>query len=205
MPLLAPHIFFGLDLGRRQDPSAISILERSHESTGRLDPTSFEIELRLRFVLRHVETFPLGTHYFEIVRRIRNLVQGAGPLKTLVVDASGVGAPIVEAFRAVRLGANLIPITITGSGHPHPDPHGGYLVPRRDLISNLRILMERGLLKIPPAIHGKDALIKELIHLKDNQGQHHDDLAISLTLAAWQSTRGINHLMEDLHVPDTRR
>ncbi|MDQ2946374.1 MAG: hypothetical protein M3Y27_10605, partial [Acidobacteriota bacterium] len=47
-----------------------------------------------------------------------------------------------------------------------------------------------------PAIHGKDALINELIHLKDNQGSHHDDLAISLTLAAWQSTRGINHLME---------
>lgn len=196
MPLLAPHIFFGLDLGRRQDPSAISILERLHDKTGRLDRTSFEEEHQLRFVLRHVETFPLGTHYFEIVRRIRNLVHGAGPLKTLVVDASGVGAPIVEAFRAVRLGASLIPITITGSGHPHADPHGGYLVPRRDLISNLRIMMERGLLKIPPSIHAKDALIKELIHLKDHQVNHHDDLAISLTLAAWQSTRGINHLMD---------
>ena len=164
--------------------------------TGRRNPTTFDLELRLRFVLRHVESFPLGTHYFDIVRRIRNLVHGAGPLKTLVVDASGVGAPIVEAFRAVRLQASLIPITITGSGHPHPDPHGGYLVPRRDLISNLRILMERGLLRIPPAIHGKEALIGELINLKDHQGSHHDDLAISLTLAAWQSTRGINHLME---------
>ena len=195
MPLLAPHIFFGLDLGRRQDPSALAILERRHDYTGSRDPVTFELERRLRFVLRHVETFPLGTHYFEIVRRIRSLIQGDGPSKTLVVDASGVGAPIVEAFRAARLGASLIPITITGSGHPHPDPHGGYLVPRRDLISNLRIMMERGLLKIPPAIHAKEALIEELIHLKDDQGNHHDDLALSLTLAAWQSTRGINHLM----------
>ena len=70
-----------------------------------------------------------------------------------------------------------------------------HLVPRRDLISNLRILMERGLLKIPPTIHAKEALIKELIHLKDNQGTHHDDLAISLTLAAWQSTQGIRDLI----------
>ena len=191
MPPLALHTFFGLDLGRRQDPSAISILERRHDTTGRRDPITFEPELRLRFVLRHVETFPLGTHYFEIVRRIRNLVHESSPFKTLVVDASGVGAPIVEAFRAARLGASLVPITITGTGHPHLDPHGGYLVPRRDLISNLRILMERGLLKIPPTIHAKEKLIKELINLKDHQGPHHDDLAISLTLAAWQSTQGI--------------
>ncbi len=195
MPRLDLHTFFGLDLGRRQDPSALAILERRHDYTGRRDPVTFALELKLRFVLRHVESFPLGTDYFEIVRRIRKLIQIADPLKTLVIDASGVGAPIVEAFRATRLNANLIPITITGSGQPHPDPHGGYLVPRSVLISNLRILMERGLLKIPPGIHAKQALVNELIHLKDHQGSDHDDLAISLTLAAWQSTRGINHLM----------
>ena len=195
MPPLSLHTFFGLDLGRRQDPSALSILERRHDHTGRRDPVTFEPELQLRFVLRHVETFPLGTHYFDIVRRICDLVNAAAPLKTLVVDASGVGAPIVEAFRAARIDASLVPITITGTGHPHLDPHGGYLVPRRDLISNLRILMERGLLKIPPTIHAKEALIKELIHFQDRQGSHHDDLAISLTLAAWQSTRGIRDLL----------
>ena len=30
----------------------------------------------------------------------------------------------------------------------------------------------------------------------DGFHEHHDDLAISLTLAAWQSTRGINQLMD---------
>src|SRR5947209_3227133 len=128
MPLLDAHTFFGLDLGRRQDPSALAILERCHDYTSVRDPVSFELVPRLRFILRHVETFPLGTHYFDIVRRIRALLQGPAPLKTLVVDASGVGAPIVEAFRSSRLGANLIPVTITASGHPHPDPAGGYLV-----------------------------------------------------------------------------
>lgn len=57
--------------------------------------------------------------------------------------------------------------------------------------------MERGLLKIPPAVHAKDALIKELINLKDHQGNHHDDLAIAVTLAAWQATRGVTRLIED--------
>lgn len=197
VPRLDPHLFFGLDLGRRQDPSALAILERRHDFTGRRDPFTFELELKLSFVLRHVEAFPLGTHYFEIVRRVRNLIQSSDSSKTLVVDASGVGAPIVEAFRATRLGASLMPITITGTGHPHPDPHGGYLVPRRDLISNLRIVMEQGLFKIPPAIHGKHALIEELINLKDHQGNRHDDLAISVTLATWQSTRGLSRLIAD--------
>ena len=201
MPRLDLHTFFGLDLGRRQDPSALAILERRHDYTGRRDPVTYELELKLRFVLRHVETFPLGLPYFEIVNRIRKLLQIADPLKTLVVDASGVGAPIVEAFRAARLGAGLIPITITGSGQPHPDPHGGYLVPRRDLISNLRMMMERGLFRIPPGIHQKDALVKELIHFKDHQGSHHDDLAISVTLAAWQATRGIAPLLQSQRPP----
>ena len=218
MPRLDPHIFFGLDLGRRRDPAAIAILERSHTPTGRRDPATYEPELCLRFVLRHVEAFPLGAPYFEIVRRVRALIHenhaaasgnpipahwplslghAFNPRKTLVVDASGVGAPIVEAFQAAKLKATLIPITITASGHPHPDPHGGYLVPRRDLISNLRILMERGLLKIPAGIHSKEALTKELINLKDHQGAHHDDLAIGLTLAAWESTRRIRSLIEE--------
>lgn len=202
MPPLHPHIFFGLDIGRRQDPAAIAILERCHDVTGvRRDPVTFEPGPGLRFILRHVEAFPLGTHYFELVRRVRKLIAESGQFahasKTLVVDASGVGAPIVEAFWAAHLGCSLIPITITATGHPHPDPHGGYLVPRRDLISNLRILMERGLLKIPRAIHAKEALIEELIHLKDHQGSHHDDLAISVTLAAWQATRGVASRIEE--------
>ena len=137
MPRLDLHTFFGLDLGRRQDPSALAILERRHDYTGRRDPVTYELELKLRFVLRHVETFPLGMHYFEIVNRIRKLLQIGDPLKTLVVDASGVGAPIVEAFRASPLGASLIPITITGSGHPHPDPHGGSIVPRGAISSRI--------------------------------------------------------------------
>jgi hypothetical protein len=196
MPPLNPHLFFGLDLGRRQDPSALAILERRHDSTGCLDRVSAEFEVKLRFILRHVEAFRLGTHYFEIIRRVRKLIRDTHAHATLVVDASGVGAPIVEALQAARLDATLIPITITATGRPHADPHGGYLVPRRDLISNLRILMERGLFKIPPALHAKEALMKELINLKDHQGNHHDDLAISVTLAAWQSTRGLSTLID---------
>ena len=63
MPRLDVHTFFGLDLGRRQDPSALAILERRHDYTGRRDPVTFELELKLRFVLRHVEAFPLAGVY----------------------------------------------------------------------------------------------------------------------------------------------
>jgi hypothetical protein len=55
----------------------MAALERCHEYTGYRDPVSYELERRCRFVLPHAEMFPLGTLYFEIVRRIRNLLQSA--------------------------------------------------------------------------------------------------------------------------------
>lgn len=199
-----PHLFFGLDLGRRHDPSALVLLERLPLLTGRTDPVTFLPESRLLFRLRLAHRFPLGLPYLELLRRLPRLLappraapwpvlpgHPANPCKTLAVDASGVGAPLVELIRRLPLDAAILPITITAGNHPAPDPHGGYLVPRRDLLSRLRILFESGLLRIPRSLPLRRDILEELARLSDAPSSKHDDLALALALAAWPAARSI--------------
>jgi hypothetical protein len=202
---LEPHLFYGLDLGCRQDPSALAVVERLHLPTGEVNHVTYEREFRLAFVLRHIGVFRLGTPYTQVVRRVERLLkqprtlQGyelqpghlLRPDQTLVVDATGVGSPVVESLRAADLPGRLHPVTITGAGHPHGDPFGGELVPRLDLLSNLRMLMERELLRVPAGVRGRDALFEELLRATDPAGGAHDDRVIAVALAVWQSTRGL--------------
>ena len=212
---LDPHIYFGLDLGQRQDPAALAILQRLHRNTGVIDPVSLEYTWEMVFQLRHVERFRLGTPYIHIVDKLYHLIRDVGlgthplfipagwplqpghvnnPLRTLVVDASGVGAPVVELLRRDITDCTIVPITITSGDTAHADPHGGsgaFCVPRRDLISALRVLLETGHLKIAPTIHNRKELIEELTNLTDRPTAHHDDLAMATAIATWQATKGL--------------
>ena len=188
-----PAFFFGLDLGQRRDHTALVVLERLQEPLHTCDPVTFRPNFQLRFILRHAERFALGTPYLEVVRRVAALVgrdfdplfySGAwrNPHRTLVVDASSVGAPVVELFRAANLKAKLEPIVITASGAP-----ADRQVSRRDLITNLVLLLESGLIRIPPETHHREALFEELLQLTHRSGPQHDDLAMATALAAWQA------------------
>jgi hypothetical protein len=212
MNTLDPHLFFGLDLGRRQDPSALAAVERLHMGTGRVNRVTYEPETRLSLIVRHLELFRLGTPYLDVVRRMARLLNEpqtldgyqvepghpARPHQTLVVDATGVGAPVVEALQVMDLEAGLTAITITGAGQPHADAFGGTLVARRDLLSNLRLVMERGLLRVPEGLHERDGLTEEWLRAADPAGPAHDDRVVALALAVWQATRGLARLMEAL-------
>jgi len=208
MNRLAPHIYFGLDLGRRRDRSALAVLERIHVPTGELDPVTWERKTALYFVLRHIELFRLGVPYLEIVRRMERLPvppatghpYARDPERTLVVDATGVGAPVVEALHAAHLPARIVAVTITGAGASHPDTFGGVLVPRRDLLSNLRMLMERALLRIAPPL-ARGPFAEELLRVTDRSGNAHDDRVLAVALAAWQATRGLAQWLADYTPP----
>jgi len=205
--MLSPHIYFGLDLGQRKDPAALAILQRLHRNTGAIDPVSREYVWEMVFQLRHVERFRLGTPYIQIVDKLYHLIrdtsQGAHwlffpnprPKCTLVVDASGVGAPVVELLRRDIKDCTIVPITITSGESATPDPQGGYRVPRRDLISALRLLLESGHLKIAQDIHNRKELVQELTNLTDRSGPHHDDLAMATALTTWQATKNLIHLL----------
>jgi hypothetical protein len=177
--------YIGLDLGQRRDHSAIAVLQKKD-----------------RLLVRHLERVPLGTSYTAVVERMRQVVQHP-QLRgqcTLIVDGTGVGAPVVDALRAARLGCEICAVTITGGEHEH-GRNGEWSVPKRDLIAGLQVLLERGELKIAKALLEAGSLVRELLNMRitmagngrvrlgaDGFGEH-DDLVIAVALSCWRARR----------------
>ncbi|MBM3738354.1 MAG: hypothetical protein FJW39_21435 [Acidobacteria bacterium] len=59
--------FLGIDLGQRQDHSAIAVLERHTQLTGERDPVTYTPHQVTTLVLRHIERFPLNMPYTSLV------------------------------------------------------------------------------------------------------------------------------------------
>lgn len=184
----------GLDIGQRRDYSAIALLEAVEEVTGERDRVTFDFIRRTCIRLRHVERIRLGTPFASVVDRVSTIVN-APKLRencTLVVDATGVGAPVVELLRASRLPCRLIPAQITGGLDEGSDGFY-YRVPKRDLVTGLQILFDRWPLEIHPGAPAADALVQELIEFKAKPSSSgamrfagsRDDLTMAVALAWW--------------------
>ena len=96
-----PLLSCGLDLGQRHDPTALAVLEAADLMATTPDPVTWERAQVRHFGLRHLERLPLGTPYTEVAARVRDVLlalRQAGRV-TLTVDATGVGAPVVDVLR----------------------------------------------------------------------------------------------------------
>jgi phage FluMu gp28-like protein len=177
----APSIFIGLDLGQRRDHTAIAVVDKTPSC----------------LLVRHAERVTLGTPYAHVVDRLRQIVDHptlAGAC-SLTVDATGVGAPVVELLTQASLGCEITPITITGGERELKTPNG-WSVPKRDLMTGLRLTLENGDLKIARRMKESGALCRELTdvrisgaHIGAEGAGRHDDLVIALALALWQARR----------------
>ena len=114
--------FVGLDLGQKHDFSALAVLDRV-ETKGEWDPWQMAYRKDITLRLRHLERVPLGTPYPDIVRRVRDVGQSSalGGQYELVVDATGVGAPVVDMLYQARLPCRVSPVTVTGGRAGDPD------------------------------------------------------------------------------------
>src|SRR5215211_7777702 len=193
--------YVGLDLGQANDYTAIAVVEE----TGERGESPLHI--------RHLERPPLGTYYPEQVARVKELVsspelseEGIHPWSRkvvrvsadLVVDATGVGRPVVDMLR--KEGLSFSPVLITGGDVEHRE-HGFYRVPKRNLVSSVQIALQSGQLKIAEDLELAETLRRELLNfrIKVNistahdsyeawrEGDH-DDLVLAVALACW-STR----------------
>jgi hypothetical protein len=180
--------YIGLDLGQRRDHTAIAVIQKV---------------VSQRLLVRHLERVPLGTPYTAVVARAREIVQHP-ELRgqcALVVDGTGVGAPVVDGLRAARLGCEICPVTITGGEHEHSHNGGAWSVPKRDLVAGVQLLLERGELRIAKALLEAGSLVRELLDMRitmagngrirlgaDGFGEH-DDLVIALALSCWRASR----------------
>jgi hypothetical protein len=193
-------IAVGLDLGQAADPTAIAALDINNE---RVENDSYgHPQFDTLYDVRHLQRFELNMPYPEMIRRVVKMTE-TPQLKDkyrLIPDATGVGRPVVDALREAKL--KITPVTITFGGHENFNMDTGcWDVPKRIIVSNLQMLLGNGRLRFANGLLEKDAVVKELMNFKIKvtkagndtyeawrEGDH-DDLVLSIGIAAWWAKR----------------
>jgi hypothetical protein len=191
---LAPEgsrFFIGLDLGQRRDPSAQAVVERYGIPIGERDPVTYELRYARQYRVRRLDRTALGTAYPDVVERVRRLTRSealAGRC-TVAMDATGLGAPVLDLLKRAGLGCTVDAVVITGGEREHC-VNGVWHVPKADLVAGLRVMLEKKELRMEKRLAGSEALVKELAGFGTRTGEH-DDLAIALALACWRARRRV--------------
>lgn len=222
--------YIGCDIGQANDPTAIAIVEeptfldtdKAYELnvpiSGWVAPDQLNIYQAARMrehpslsparpvlSVRHLERLPLQTKYPAVVAHLVKLMNTA-QLKgraVLIVDATGVGRPIVDALEQ----AGLLPVAITITGGNTVGGAGRVLsVPKRDLVGAALVCMQAGRLKVSEALPEAQTLVRELLNFKvtiSTAGHDsyaawresvHDDLVLALSIAVWFREYNCTHL-----------
>lgn len=168
--------YAGLDLGQAADYTALIIAEQPE--FGRYD-------------VRHIERFPLGTPYPQIVEKVEARMAALPEGSRLAVDGTGVGRAVVEMFTIP-----IVPIAITGGDTVTKDEQW-YRVPKRDLVGVVQVLLQTERLKFAAGLASVADLTRELLNFEAKitvtahdtygawrEGQH-DDLVLSLAILLW--------------------
>lgn len=196
------HFFLGVDLGQRQDPTAMAAVERIVYTGTSVDAATFQPLTEVVYRVRGLRRLKLGTPYTEVAGEVGALartVAAQGPT-TLIVDATGVGAPVVDLLRQELASTSipLVPVVFTSGDTPRSDG-GIFRVPKKDLIHGLVVLFEEGKLRLIDDHPEARALIAELANMRikvtsETQAGYeawrqnqHDDLVFALALAVWRA------------------
>jgi len=190
---MSQNFILGLDLGQSQDYTALAILERLvQEHVDEQKQGGGAVKRIYHYHIRRLER-TRGTPYPMVVARVKEIV-GKLPGAALVVDQTGVGAPVVDMFKQ----AALKPIGVLIHGGDRVTQEGStWRVPKRDLVGVLQVLLQNQRLKVAPGPLS-DTLAKEMLSFKvkiDPATAHdsysawreaeHDDLVLAVALAAW--------------------
>jgi hypothetical protein len=116
---------------------------------------------------------------------------------TLVLDATGCGAPFLDILHKERLGALEMPVMITGSGLPS-STGGTYRIAKADLMSSLNYVITSPHFKIAAPAEQYRAVANELQNIRmlgsasgttRFTSTEHDDLVMAFALAAWPASK----------------
>jgi hypothetical protein len=185
----------GLSLGQASEATGFAVLERrcrqgEHGDTG--DTT---------YAVRHLVRYPPGTPYAAIVEALRG-VFAETPMKgsPLVVDQTAVGRGVYDLFWDGRTGAGVQGLTVTAGYGAGTDDRGGRLVPKKDLVGALQVLLQGKRLQVAKGLEMAGTLAEELqqfrlktVPLTDDvvewRERPHDDLVLAVAVAAWHAER----------------
>lgn len=183
------NFIIGLDLGQAADYTALALLERQEV---RPNPPTYD--------LRELKQYPLKTAYTEIVASVARLMRRPelGREPYLVVDATGVGRPVIDLLRAA--GLDPVPVVIT-AGIEESNEGLYYHTPKADLVTGTEVLLQAKRLRVAGSLPLASVLITELTAFKRKatlagnevfgawrEGEH-DDLVLAVALAAWYGER----------------
>ena len=128
--------------------------------------------------------------YDAIAQDLRHIARHPDmPDSTLILDATGVGKPVLDNFKRANRDTPIVPITISAAETPSKEGNG-WRVPVRDLVTNLALLLEKGHLKIAKQIPDAENLVNELLatkatHAGGDSYATPGNLALSTALACW--------------------
>jgi hypothetical protein len=168
-----------VDLGSRDDYTALSVVA-GHPADDLLTLVRLER-------IRH-------RPYPEIIRMISRVMAALPEDSHLLVDATGVGAPVVDELSAQ--GVRHTRILIHGGVSVNRLDDGTRSVPKRDLIAALQVRFEAGTLAIPRGLRHAETLEREALAFEmkisaaghDSYGARsgeHDDLLLAVSMPVW--------------------
>lgn len=211
----------GLDLGQASDFTALVVDEYvkviskvypaydTTTETGHFKHVPERSDGFCEHRIRGITRFPLRTSYPQIVIEVGKIIaalKAQDRRVVLVIDAGGVGRPVVELFHIARYGIPIRPVTITGGHHAKPDPEspGYWTVPKKDLVGVLQSNFHQKRLKIAQSLPLTKVFFDELINFRAKVTDaanwqfeawrvgDHDDVVLAAAFAVWGAERFSN-------------
>jgi hypothetical protein len=159
-------------------------------TTGARDPV---------FHCTYLHRWPTGTPYPKIVEGVAKMLEGASFKEkrrpVLAVDATGVGRPVADMFKATGIKAKFMPVVITG-GHKVNIEGGAFYVPKRLLVSTVQVALQAKRFKFAGQLPEAATLVSEMQNFQltftenandtyEGRKGAHDDLLLAVALGLW--------------------
>jgi hypothetical protein len=119
----------------------------------------------------------------------------------MIVDCTAVGQVVINRLRSAQPGRNVVAVEI-GAGHSVQRVEGfGWIVPKKELVSALQMVLQSRRLKVAPNLPDADLLATELnnfrlrrISITDTAASEwregkQDDLVFAVALTCWFAER----------------
>lgn len=192
----------GVDLGRDTDPTALIVGKivlapvKSVKVDARSNITYADSAISRSLAVVHAEQVPLRTPYPDIARRIMEITKSpqlAGR-NDLVLDATGVGQPVVDVIRDGGVVAHGVKIT---AGEKESISGSSLTVPKVKLVDSVIALLHTQRLTFAGGLTLAPTIQQQLAEFQMKRQANgsakyenrldviHDDLVIALGLACW--------------------
>lgn len=185
-------IALGMDVGREHDPAALAVLHGQYRRPG---------SHRLAWRLLEIGNLPLGTDYLDLATQIADLATDfttAGYSTVTSIDATGIGAAVLELARGQAPAEQIYGVTITGGHSLGTQSATDFTVGKHRLTEVLQVALEQEGLTFDEHADpdGIAAFRRQLAQFRSSPSRTgsyqrheaargHDDLVLAAELALW--------------------